>query len=186
MTIGELCKRSYETADAKGWHKGSRSLSKAIALMHSEVSEALEVWRDPARELSQIWYSKTKYGDKPEGFVIELADLLIRIGDMAVEMEIPVVEVLNDVLIARLGEKQEISVDIPDVLSLIHYYLSQAFGVVFGEFCLVASESGLAMVKVMMVVGAICRKHNLDLEQAVLLKMDYNDKRPHRHGDKRG
>jgi NTP pyrophosphatase (non-canonical NTP hydrolase) len=186
MTVGELCKRSYETADVKGWHEDSRSLGKVIALMHSEVSEALECWRDPARELSQIWYSNTKYGDKPEGFVIELADLLIRIGDTAVEMEIPVAEVLNDVLIVRLGEKQEISVGIPDSLSLIHYYLSQAFGVVFGEFCLVASGLVKAIAKVMMVVGAICRKHNLDLEQAVLLKMDYNDKRPHRHGDKRG
>ena len=87
MTIEELCRRSYDIAVSKGWHEQKRSLGEAIALFHSEVSEALECFRNPSHQPGDIWHSE---GGKPEGMVFELADLLIRIGDTAEDMEIPV------------------------------------------------------------------------------------------------
>ena len=71
LTIEELCRHAGETAIAKGWwdNSNSRTFGDLIALIHSEVSEALEEYR--------------KYGDpNHEAVAEEFADILIRIGDL--------------------------------------------------------------------------------------------------------
>lgn len=84
MTILELQKLSHEIALDKGWWDRERSIGEILALIHSEISEALEEARR-SKSLTQIYFSDTK---KPEGFPIELADILIRIGDLAQRMGI--------------------------------------------------------------------------------------------------
>ncbi|EWG08872.1 MazG nucleotide pyrophosphohydrolase domain-containing protein [Cytobacillus firmus] len=64
--INTLCKNAYETAKSKGWHDESRETGTLLALIHSEVSEALEADRR---------------GDH-ENFAEELADILIRVFDL--------------------------------------------------------------------------------------------------------
>src|SRR4051794_1649024 len=66
MMINQLCKEAYETAKSKGWHDEPREIGTMLALIHSEVSEALEADRK---------------GDK-ENFEEELADVCIRIFDL--------------------------------------------------------------------------------------------------------
>ena len=183
VTIEELCKRSHDTAVAKGWHKEPRSLGEVIALFHSEVSEALECWRDPNRKLDEIWHAD----GKPEGFVIELVDLLIRIGDTVIGMELPVVKYLRESRIVELGSvlgeggNGVNKSSIPDWLSMIHRHLSQAFSMGSGR----PDSVAFFLAKAMEEVGSLCRHHGLDLEKALLLKMDYNDLRSYRHGGKR-
>jgi NTP pyrophosphatase (non-canonical NTP hydrolase) len=75
-TIRELVNDSYETAQSKGWHEGPEDVPLKLALMHGEISKALELYRT-GRMLS--WTT----GDKPEGFDIKLADLVIRVCDLA-------------------------------------------------------------------------------------------------------
>jgi hypothetical protein len=211
MTIEELCKRSYDTAVAKGWHEESRSLGEVITLMHSEVSEALECWRDSSHKLEDVWVSE---GGKPEGFVIELADLLIRIADTATDMKLPLEKILFNTLIPMLGRGYEHMVikekhleTIPEMLGLIHIHLARAYdasfvsgaaleGMVRGWVALPPTSPVLQpeiklritcnLADAIVFAGAICQRYKLDLEKAVLLKMDYNDTRPHRHGGKRG
>lgn len=65
-SINELCKEAFETAKSKGWHDEPRETGTLLALIHSEVSEALEADRK---------------GDA-ENFVEELADVCIRIFDL--------------------------------------------------------------------------------------------------------
>lgn len=96
MTIRELQEQvraaRASTHDARQvWGAG---VGEQIALAHSELSEALEEWR-LGRPLDLVYTTHLAQeaglplpellakGYKPEGFPIELADVLIRIADMA-------------------------------------------------------------------------------------------------------
>ena len=82
MKIKELIIESHEIAKSKGWWDEDRSIPELIALMHSELSEALEEYRDGNS------FNVRFDGDKPLGFTVELADVLIRIFDMAGKYEL--------------------------------------------------------------------------------------------------
>lgn len=66
LSISDLCRQAFETAKSKGWHDEPRETGTLLALIHSEVSEALEADRK---------------GDS-ENFAEELADVCIRIFDL--------------------------------------------------------------------------------------------------------
>lgn len=100
MKINELVKEAHENAVKHGWWEEDRNFGEQIALMHSELSEALEEFRN-GHEVTETYYSYSHcaysfkpetckgvgvncntcgYG-KPEGIPIELADCIIRIFD---------------------------------------------------------------------------------------------------------
>jgi NTP pyrophosphatase (non-canonical NTP hydrolase) len=66
-SINQLRDEIHETAKSKGWYDEPRSFGEMIALCHSELSEALEEYRNHKGEL---------------GIREELADCIIRILDM--------------------------------------------------------------------------------------------------------
>ena len=86
MSLRALQDAAHQTAVEKGWwgeikdasaQAGyrERSIPEQIALMHSELSEALEEVRKPdARPFYLV-------DNKPEGWAVELADCVIRIMD---------------------------------------------------------------------------------------------------------
>lgn len=84
MTIMDWQKYLNEIASKHGfWEKGATRevIIEKLILIHSEVTEAYECIRtDPNPFYS--YYTN----DKPEGFVIELADIIIRILDLAEQL----------------------------------------------------------------------------------------------------
>lgn len=104
MTIGPLTAlfaACYQNSKDHGFHDGEFNIPEKLALVHSEVSEALEAHREGA--LATQYESKTPEGKvvllnlmnrgpdgkplKPVGFMSELADIIIRVGDLAGRME---------------------------------------------------------------------------------------------------
>ena len=106
LTVKNLVADAYANSKAKGFHDQPRNVGEALALIHSEISEALEEARK-GKNVTEIRYED----NKPEGFGVELADAVIRIADL-------------------------------------------------------------------------CGSLGIDLEEAILLKMNYNKNRPYLHGKK--
>jgi NTP pyrophosphatase (non-canonical NTP hydrolase) len=84
--INDIQKLVWEIAEEHGWHRetvSAKSSDRAnvgvkLALIHSEVSEALEELRRKQLILD-IHYD----AGKPIGFAIELADIIIRVFDLS-------------------------------------------------------------------------------------------------------
>jgi NTP pyrophosphatase (non-canonical NTP hydrolase) len=95
VEINQLVKDCHENAKAHGFWNDPREFGTTIALVHSELSEALEEMRvgnriRPGQPTPMVYYSgggyvasePTECCKKPEGVAVELADAVIRIADL--------------------------------------------------------------------------------------------------------
>jgi len=177
-----------------GWWETNRPFAEVIALIHSELSEALEAHRN---NKPFIWYQikdkdctvclhypdgKVCEGDdhhtcpceaKPEGIVIELADVVIRILDYCGHDGIAPIRVFQD----RSQEKKETS--LPELVTECHSLISTAYrntarrpnvAICFGE-CI-------------RLIDRWCKANGFSLYDAITMKHTYNLTRPYRHGGK--
>jgi len=99
MDMGKLQRESHQVAKDHGWwDKVSEDIIPAkIALMHSELSEALEEYRTNHMDVYYPTWSEDSDGpDKPEGFGVELADAIIRIFDLAEWLDISMEDLVDE------------------------------------------------------------------------------------------
>lgn len=100
-----LTDKIHKNAISKGWWEEERSLPEILALIHSELSEALEEYRldNPPIYGSQgslvctqdeMEYDNEYKDYKPEGIAIELADAMIRILDYCGHAKIDIGEAI--------------------------------------------------------------------------------------------
>lgn len=75
MNLNKLAKRCYKNAFERGFHDTPRSFAEDLVLIHSEVSEALEEYRDSDLEPEEA--------HSDPNVVEEFADMIIRICDTA-------------------------------------------------------------------------------------------------------
>lgn len=77
ITIASLIYESYDRAKRKGFYSPPPSIDSRLCLIHSEVSEALEDYRD------DLMVTTIDEKGKPRGFPSEMADIMIRVADLA-------------------------------------------------------------------------------------------------------
>ena len=94
MNINETMKLVHENAKAKGFFEKEKNIGEMLALIHSEVSEALEADRNNSYVETRVtvsdianekddWQFNTWYKNLIKGtFEEEMADIVIRVMDM--------------------------------------------------------------------------------------------------------
>lgn len=90
MRIADIMKEIRKTNEEHGFSsKGREIFCEKMLLIVSEISEALEEFRD-GKGLTEIYYDdKNQYvPPKPEGIPVEIADAVIRILDWCEHNEI--------------------------------------------------------------------------------------------------
>lgn len=79
MTLKELCEKAHSMSRDKGWYDvphDRRNVGEMLMLIVTELSEAMECYRNDAMQ------NHLCHNGKPEGFPSEIADAVIRIGDL--------------------------------------------------------------------------------------------------------
>lgn len=88
-----LTAECYKTSVDHGWYQGvDFNLPEKLCLIHSEISEALEEYRNPDVKPTEIYFHPNS--NKPEGLPVELADAMIRIFDLCGHLKIDLAEAL--------------------------------------------------------------------------------------------
>lgn len=217
MKLNELRDVSFEIAKSKGWHDADApraTLSDRCALIVSELSEALEEYRG-GHPPSEIYFSRgatedqwstakvvpevdsgaiaielATSGRKPEGIPIELADVCIRIGDLAGRHE------LNLDLVA---ERDELVAEAADGFDDDYSFNADSLGdwLMLATAYTVRAWSGATidgrpsdgttanLIRVVLVMRAMAKKFEFDLDAAIAIKHAFNRTRPFRHGGKK-
>lgn len=79
LRLADYQREVHRTAVEHGWWDVERPVLEAIALIHAELSEAVEDYRKLDGSLTKVYRNDS---GKIEGFGVELADAIIRILDL--------------------------------------------------------------------------------------------------------
>lgn len=106
--INELSKQIHENAKSKGFYEGEKNIGEILCLIHSEVTEALEADRINKHLTSNIngingWVSDEDFKESfknnvKDTFEAELADIMIRVMDLAAFKNIDLEQVIKAVM----------------------------------------------------------------------------------------
>lgn len=168
-----VIKEAHATAVAKGWWDKPVTQASQLCNLHCELSEAFQEYRN-GHEINKIYCKaagcqnalicKERCTDyHPMGVPVELADFCLRVCDWMGQCELQYYSVYNVEEIEAFDE----------FICFMHSYLYDGF----------LTEGTLS--EVIGFVDEFCKNNNIPLEEALRQKMEYNKKRPYRHGGKR-
>lgn len=184
-SINEYVRAAHSNAVIKGWWDPAPSYKEVIALIHSEVSEALEDHRN-GKQPAEVWYEAddgnhtVQWNDsrKPCGIPSELADICIRVFDACGRYDMgEALERWVGHAKPRAGFEVSEGNSFVENLNIIHDNLancSQANDWICFKFAIVIQN-----------VEKLAGLYGIDLQQAIDEKMAYNATRPQRHGGKK-
>lgn len=166
--INELINDIHRNAVNHGWWEEEKSRAEIFALIHSELSEALEEYRN---KKPMIYYLE----EKPEGIAVELADAVIRILDYIGHKQ----DDTHFQYHYNYAKKPSINTEmetLPGYILCCHYYLTEAFSYEYHEWD--------SLEKCICKIQWFIEKNGLDLEDIIKIKHEYNKTRPYKHGGK--
>ena len=194
MNLSELQKEAHAIAVAHGWWDHERTFGELIALVHSELSEALEAYRQYGdilprlRRFNQIdgWSTTLadEHGGQPVGVPSELADVVIRVADMAESYNVGLVSVFPKWSDGYLMPEAPFGEQIAFAhLLLTETYLLFQHGIPLVED--VSAETWEeALCNCVAFIQRMAEHYGIDLEAAIEAKREYNRTRSYRHGGK--
>ena len=178
MNLKQLQREAHAVAREKGWWDQERSFGDLIALVHSELSDALEAYRAPAwqGDLGWRWVPILDCegqitGNKPVGVASELADVVVRVADTAefYRWQLDALELPE--------EWNETPDTFGEWITAGHRWLSHASMQIVGD-------TPLHLAQLVRHVQRMAEHYGIDLDAAIEAKMAYNRTREYRHGGK--
>jgi hypothetical protein len=172
--------------EEKGWNAQAVSFGEAMALLHSEASEALEAWRvwGLADNTAVLTYTDQDTGQyalaKPEGVGSEFADILIRLLDDCARFGVDLAAEVAE-HIGQYGYSSSFAENIDHMHNLI-CRVSSAY-----EFAWDDDGAGYryALGGVYVFLVQLCGLYDIPLAWEYERKMNFNRTREYRHGGKR-
>jgi hypothetical protein len=179
MNLTNMAAEVEQVNKEHGWYDDERTFCELIALLHSEVSEALEAYRQWGLDDATVNAQLDMPLQKPEGVGSEFADILIRLLDMSKRFGVDLrEEVANHP--GRFG----INVQFGDSACYMHMHISHlAFAAEDTPWEAEPIGPYYAAIFVYLVQWSVfC---GIDLEAEYARKLAYNKTRPYRHGGKK-
>ena len=183
MDFRTLQKEAHAIAKDHGWWDEERTFGELIALVHSELSEALEAYRENPTMGTSLHNPPEAGGStvvgsrflvKPEGVASELADVVIRVADMAEWHRID----LED-LVGQVRNNYPLSGSFGTNIAEAHYLLAIAW-----DEYQIGGRWPHHLGSVTAYILRMAAHYGIDLDAAIEAKMEYNRSRPYRHGGK--
>ncbi len=87
--LNELAQEIHENAKAHGWWDGQRTFESAFLMAHSELSEAVEEYRN---QRGMFYLGED---GKPEGVAVEALDCVIRILDYLAHEKVDIDKIIR-------------------------------------------------------------------------------------------
>lgn len=190
-----LAERVIEVTDwchAKGWYDTPEDFHAYMTLLHSELSEACDAWRERAFDSWEVIKVAPEAASgsvpKPEGVASELADAFIRLCDDAGRFHIDLYPTLPAELrmvspdLAAMGKEaagnwSSVGRSFLGDLDWLHVDIAKMS-------CATRAELPAAIGKFLTRLLAICHIYGIDLNYEYERKMKYNWTRTYRHGQK--
>lgn len=191
LNLNELAREAHQIAVEHGWWEKEPTFGELVALMHSELSEALEEYRAgnrirPGQPTPMVYYSgggyvatdTTKCCKKPEGIAVELADCIIRILDWAGHENVNMDRIFFEVMEAHKDQPEE-EQRFGEFISALHNLLSMAYCDADDR-----NDRDIYMGLVIYYILENMERAGVEMDAIIREKMEYNRTRPYRHGGK--
>ena len=187
MNLAELQREAHAIAKEHGWWDQERTFGDLIALVHSELSEALEAYRKTGWPWLRVNEWRCDVHGEPMGVASGLADVVIRVADMAEWLKVDLAQALEED--EDLGEAKQAYLEhrlsgnldsFGEWIAAIHGDMADA-----GYHQRDGGDNmGAHLVSVIWMVQEMASHYGIDLDAAIEAKLEYNKTRPYRHGGK--